>query len=58
MKCRSLSKRVRECSMKHYNYVVTDDICEHSECITFEDLFVEDFEEYQFESELMDLLGG
>lgn len=23
MKCRSLSKRVRECSMKHYNYVVT-----------------------------------
>ena len=41
-----------------YNYVVTDDICEHSECITFEDIFVEDFEEYQFESELMDLLGG
>ena len=24
MKYRSLSKRVRECSMKHYNYVVTD----------------------------------
>ena len=23
MKYRSLSKRVRECSMKHYNYVVT-----------------------------------
>lgn len=41
-----------------YNYVVTDVICEHSECITFEDLFVEDFEEYQFESELMALLGG
>lgn len=41
-----------------YNYVVPDDICEHSECITFEDLFVEDFEECQFESELMALLGG
>lgn len=40
------------------NYVVTDDICEQSECITFEDLFVEDCEEYQFESELMALLGG
>lgn len=40
------------------NYVVADDICEHSECITFEDLFVEDFEECQFESELMALLGG
>lgn len=40
------------------NYVVTDDICEHSECITFEDLFVEDCKEYQFESELMALLGG
>lgn len=40
------------------NYVVADDICEHSECITFEDLFVEDFEECQFESELMVLLGG
>lgn len=40
------------------NYVCTDDIREHSECITFEDLFVEDCEEYQFESELMALLGG
>lgn len=40
------------------NYVRTDDICEHSVCITFEDLFVEDCEEYQFESELMALLGG
>lgn len=40
------------------NYVVTDDICEQSECITFEDLFVEDCEEYHFENELMVLLGG
>lgn len=40
------------------NYVATDDICEHSECITFEDLFVEDCEEYHFENELMVLLGG
>lgn len=40
------------------NFVVADDICEHSECITFEDLFVENYEEYQFESELMALLGG
>lgn len=40
------------------NYVRTDDICEHSDCITFEDLFVEDCKEYQFESELMALLGG
>lgn len=40
------------------NYVRTDDICEHSECITFEDLFVEDCKEYHFESELMALLGG
>lgn len=40
------------------NFVVTDDICEHSECITFEDLFVENYEDCQFESELMALLGG
>lgn len=40
------------------NFVDTYDICEHSECIAFEDLFVEDCEEYQFESELMTLLGG
>lgn len=40
------------------NYVVTDDICEQPECITFEDLFVEDCEEYHFENELMVLLGG
>ena len=40
------------------NYVCIDGICEHSECITFEDIFVEDCEEYQFESALMALLGG
>lgn len=40
------------------NYVCIDDICEHSECITFEDIFVEDCKEYHFESELMALLGG
>ena len=40
------------------NFVVTDFICEHSECITFEDLFVENYEDCQFESELMALLGG
>lgn len=40
------------------NYVRTDDICEHSDCITFEDLFVENYEDCQFESELMALLGG
>lgn len=40
------------------NYVRTDDICEHSDYISFEDLFVEDCEEYHFENELMVLLGG
>ena len=40
------------------NYVRTDVICEHSDYISFEDLFVEDCKEYQFESELMALLGG
>lgn len=45
-------------SINEYNYVCIDDIREHSECITFENLFVEDCEEYQFESELMALLGG
>lgn len=40
------------------NYVRTDDICEHSDCITFEDLFVENYEDCQFECELMALLGG
>lgn len=40
------------------NFVDTDDICEHSECIAFEDLFVENYEDCQFESELMTLLGG
>lgn len=40
------------------NYVCIDDIREHSECITFEDLFVENYEDCQFESELMTLLGG
>lgn len=45
-------------STNENNFVVTDFICEHSECITFEDLFVEDCEEYQFESALMALLGG
>lgn len=44
--------------INEYNYVVTDDICEQSECITFEDLFVENYEDCQFESELMALLGG
>lgn len=40
------------------NYVCIDDIREHSECITFEDLFVENYEDCQFESELMALFGG
>lgn len=45
-------------SINEYNYVYADDICEHSECITFEDLFVENYEDCHFESELMALLGG
>lgn len=40
------------------NFVDADVICEHSECIAFEDLFVENYEGCQFESELMTLLGG
>lgn len=47
--------------INEHNYVCTEitfDICEHSECITFEDLFVENYEDCQFESELMALLGG
>lgn len=47
--------------INEHNYVCTEvsfDLCEHSECITFEDLFVEDCEEYHFENELMVLLGG
>lgn len=40
------------------NYVRAYDTCEHSDCITFEDLFVEDCEDCQFESELIALLGG
>lgn len=45
-------------SINEYNYVCIDNICEHSECITFEDLFVENYEDCQFECELMALLGG
>lgn len=47
--------------INEHNYVfaeVTFDICEHSDYISFEDLFVEDCEEYHFENELMVLLGG
>lgn len=40
------------------NYVWMDDCCSHPDFITFEDLFVENGEDYQFESELMALLGG
>lgn len=40
------------------NYVEADGVIGHPEIITFEDLFVENGENYQFESELMALLGG
>ncbi len=40
------------------NYVDAKFIYKHSECITFKDLFVENYEDCQFESELMTLLGG
>lgn len=45
-------------SINEYNYVCIDDICEHSDYISFKDLFVENYEDCQFESELMALLGG
>lgn len=40
------------------NYVEAEVFIVHPEIITFEDLFVEDCEEYHFENELMVLLGG
>lgn len=45
-------------SINGNNFVDAYVICEHSECIAFEDLFVENYEGCQFESELMALLGG
>ena len=40
------------------DYVCMEDCCSHPDFITYEDLFVENGEDYQFESELMALLGG
>lgn len=40
------------------NYVKPEGPIGYPEIITFEDLFVEDCEEYHFENELMTLLGG
>lgn len=40
------------------NYVWMDICYNHLDFITFEDLFVENGEDYQFENELMVLLGG
>jgi hypothetical protein len=40
------------------NLIVVDACRYHLDYITFEDLFVENYEDCQFESELMTLLGG
>lgn len=40
------------------NLIVVYDCRYHLDYITFEDLFVENYEDCQFESELMALLGG
>ena len=40
------------------NLIVVDDCCHHPDYISFKDLFVENNEDCQFESELMALLGG
>lgn len=44
--------------IRENNYVYMEDCRSHPDFITFEDLFVENGEDYQFESELMALLGG
>lgn len=44
--------------IKENNFVYGETCAIHPEYITFEDLFVEDCEDYQFECELMALLGG
>lgn len=40
------------------NLIVVDFYLHHLDYISFEDLFVENYEDCQFESELMALLGG